>query len=580
MLAKCMACIIIVCCFIQLLPAREVEIFDLKGVCVGRIEIPEHAGLPLIVNSLDATRLPQGFPSELPQGIYIAIEANNDCVQINGFRDPELVFMDITDSHLPPGLYSCYSVTVADFNGDQRDDIFFTIGLGSAQEQLQPRIWMQQPEGQFLDETAVRLPVFLQPGEQALALDHDQDGDLDILIVSNNEPVLFINDGSGFFFLAPVNVMPDFLVTWLCPLDANGDGFPDLLCTVVDLAASRTIYKLWMNQGGQNFVQDTSGRLPEAVIVDYGHFRAFAMDLNADNHPDLILSNVHEIDMYGNIFRSGQDLALINDGTGFFSLPAVNPLPVEDLLTTYYRVIDHDLDQDIDLIRANIALDYNDEPNLELLQNNGGLFAAVSGAFPFSDHIHNNVLVYDFDLDGDEDVFAPRVAWGSDALDWYLQNNGDGTFTLSSTTLPNIVDFTVDCALIDCNADNRRDIFTGNADGEIGEPGRNRLYLNTGGSGTNDPVPGALVARAFPNPFNHSTTISFSKSDPATIPVDIYNMRGQLIKKLLPQASGVNSLTVVWDGCDERGIRQASGVYLYQAKAGAELCSGKLLLLR
>ncbi|MBN2016697.1 MAG: VCBS repeat-containing protein [Candidatus Cloacimonetes bacterium] len=67
----------------------------------------------------------------------------------------------------------------------------------------------------------------------------------------------------------------------------------------------------------------------------------------------------------------------------------------------------------------------------------------------------------------------------------------------------------------------------------------------------------------FPNPFNNSTTISYS---PGTYhfeqaQVAIFNIKGQMIRQL-PFDTG--SYSVHWDGTDSSGKTRANGVYLYK----------------
>jgi hypothetical protein len=64
--------------------------------------------------------------------------------------------------------------------------------------------------------------------------------------------------------------------------------------------------------------------------------------------------------------------------------------------------------------------------------------------------------------------------------------------------------------------------------------------------------------RLGPNPFSlaHPLTVSLSRSDvPDAMGVDVYNIRGQRVRKLQGQVS------VTWDGCDEHARTCGSGVY-------------------
>jgi|GEM_PF-5369816 len=79
------------------------------------------------------------------------------------------------------------------------------------------------------------------------------------------------------------------------------------------------------------------------------------------------------------------------------------------------------------------------------------------------------------------------------------------------------------------------------------------------------PVKETPVARApfvaSPNPFNPQTNFTFSLEKPQWVKLDIYNVRGQKIRTIQdgPMAAGLK--TVPWNGKNEEGISQASGVY-------------------
>ena len=84
----------------------------------------------------------------------------------------------------------------------------------------------------------------------------------------------------------------------------------------------------------------------------------------------------------------------------------------------------------------------------------------------------------------------------------------------------------------------------------------------------------------FPNPFNPSTTISFSLTamDAKNAMLEIYNLKGQKIR----QFSIFNSKSsIIWDGTDQAGKPISSGVYLYQLKMnGIIVQSNKMLMIK
>ncbi len=91
----------------------------------------------------------------------------------------------------------------------------------------------------------------------------------------------------------------------------------------------------------------------------------------------------------------------------------------------------------------------------------------------------------------------------------------------------------------------------------------------------------------YPNPFNPTTTISFSLNNEniENFEIGIYNLKGQKVKNLPVILSGVegsdtNEHTVTWDGTDNNGHSISSGVYFVRLKSGSVNLNKKVLLLK
>ncbi len=72
----------------------------------------------------------------------------------------------------------------------------------------------------------------------------------------------------------------------------------------------------------------------------------------------------------------------------------------------------------------------------------------------------------------------------------------------------------------------------------------------------------------YPNPFNPTTTISFALPEASEVSLSIYNMSGQLVRKLVAGEMNAGRHNFKWDATNERGAQVASGVYVYLLKAG------------
>jgi hypothetical protein len=88
------------------------------------------------------------------------------------------------------------------------------------------------------------------------------------------------------------------------------------------------------------------------------------------------------------------------------------------------------------------------------------------------------------------------------------------------------------------------------------------------------------LAQNYPNPFNPETTISFSIEKDDEVKLEIYNIRGQRIKRLLHETMKTGEHSVVWDGKDDKGHSVSSGVYFYRLTTNTKQEQRKMLLLK
>jgi len=86
---------------------------------------------------------------------------------------------------------------------------------------------------------------------------------------------------------------------------------------------------------------------------------------------------------------------------------------------------------------------------------------------------------------------------------------------------------------------------------------------------------------AYPNPFNPTTIIGFTISQPAPVSLAVYNIRGQQVRGLISgEGLSAGTHTVVWDGKNNSGGDVASGLYLCQLSTGDGVKVIRLLLTR
>ena len=87
------------------------------------------------------------------------------------------------------------------------------------------------------------------------------------------------------------------------------------------------------------------------------------------------------------------------------------------------------------------------------------------------------------------------------------------------------------------------------------------------------------LGQNYPNPFNPSTTISYQLKESGKVYLEIYNLRGQLVREL--PLSGDLKATQSWDLLDSQGRTCASGIYLLRLEQnGRELATKKVAVLK
>lgn len=300
-----------------------------------------------------------------------------------------------------PEFFNVRDLLVADFNGDGRDDLFFSnhgkeepAGDWMAWPCEQNRLLLSQPDGRLRDVTVTHLPELADFSHGSAAGDFDGDGDVDLFVnnlgCSTQTPsYVLVNDGTGLFTrsASAFDLWPGGRYEggysgpdWAVSLDANGDGFADLLTisfadtdillggpqglgvpdgnTVPDTPIDRFTQgstvadldgdgledvvllhtpddfslghrlQILMNQGDGSFADETELRLREQTTdTAQGVLDVWAVDIEGDGDIDLLqLSWGPEWENGSNAFGF-----YINDGAGFFApldqslLPPIDP---------------------------------------------------------------------------------------------------------------------------------------------------------------------------------------------------------------------------------------------------------------
>jgi len=84
----------------------------------------------------------------------------------------------------------------------------------------------------------------------------------------------------------------------------------------------------------------------------------------------------------------------------------------------------------------------------------------------------------------------------------------------------------------------------------------------------------------YPNPFNPTTTIYFDLLKPAYATLEIFNVKGQLVKTVAADLFTAGRHFVNWDGLDASGASVSSGIYLYKLQTDDYVNTKKMILLK
>ncbi len=83
----------------------------------------------------------------------------------------------------------------------------------------------------------------------------------------------------------------------------------------------------------------------------------------------------------------------------------------------------------------------------------------------------------------------------------------------------------------------------------------------------------------YPNPFNPATKIAFVLNRDELTQLNIYNLRGELVRSLVNERLPMGSYTLTWDGRDADGQGVASGAYFARLRIGKDVLQVRKLSL-
>ncbi len=90
----------------------------------------------------------------------------------------------------------------------------------------------------------------------------------------------------------------------------------------------------------------------------------------------------------------------------------------------------------------------------------------------------------------------------------------------------------------------------------------------------------SFTGKNYPNPFNPTTTISYSLPEESNVCIEIYNIKGQKVKQLVNEHKESGHHAIKWNGTDENNKSVGSGVYFYKVKTEKSSLINKMIMLK
>jgi hypothetical protein len=94
------------------------------------------------------------------------------------------------------------------------------------------------------------------------------------------------------------------------------------------------------------------------------------------------------------------------------------------------------------------------------------------------------------------------------------------------------------------------------------------------------PLADVSTMSIYPNPFKQTATISFQHMSKSMLEIDVFNVKGQLVKTLLSEHKNSGSNQITWDGRDHNGKMCSSGIYYCRVISNDKIYTRKLMLVK
>lgn len=440
--------------------------------------------------------------------------------------------------------------------------------------------------------------------------DFDSDGDLDVLVLENNNSgavkSFLMQNNSGIFTNVQATLAPGMLgdraerqAVWG---DLNSDGRPDFLINSYGNSSARVAIQIFIQNTNGTFGNGIGGTAP-ITIGENNSATVTISQLNVEGVGLLDLEGDGDLDIFFDSHEFGIEL-LRNNYINHVTHTVANPTP-----TGFFThitpgsgsgVVEYGLNQFATDGDYGSAADVNDDGWVDIFMrkrdendfflNQGGSFANGSDLAQASNGNKGGNGLWDLDNDGDLDA-----VWTENGLTQIFRNDGPGVWVpLGAATFPGLPQPSnpnsgsssndID-ALAGGDIDNDGDI-------DILFVGDSRSYLFINQLNSPSPAPGVIgsgaamafsldTAQLFNSGRNGEGTTMVDIDDDGDL--DIYmNINGsanQLYINNLPAANRVNHILI--DVSEDRGAGGSTGVFPERVAIGTNVilkdCAGNIV---
>ncbi len=86
------------------------------------------------------------------------------------------------------------------------------------------------------------------------------------------------------------------------------------------------------------------------------------------------------------------------------------------------------------------------------------------------------------------------------------------------------------------------------------------------------------VAANFPNPFSSKTTISYTVEEESNVSLQVYDMRGHLLRNLVRERQSAGEHSSEWDRLTDKGELVQDGMYIYKLRIGSAVIMNRMII--